>query len=195
MGKDGHEELLGTPLEPGSHRQTVEDNLLGRPRVAEKSFAPDAKKGKPGVKDARRAFRRAAAPDVDVPLRGGRSPCWPRRSRSRARRMPASAAKAASHLSRIPWRWLLSWPICAWMWRRCPQLCCTTPSRIQRSRRELVEQEFSPEIAQLVEGVTKITRIEVESLSDEQAATIRKMLVAMSKDIRVTRHQIGRPVA
>ena len=44
MGKDGHEELLGTPLEPGSHRQTVEDNLLGRPRVAEKSFAPDAKK-------------------------------------------------------------------------------------------------------------------------------------------------------
>ena len=36
MGKDGHEELLGTPLEPGSHRQTVEDNLLGRPRVAEK---------------------------------------------------------------------------------------------------------------------------------------------------------------
>ena len=40
-------------------------------------------------------------------------------------------------------------------------------------------------MAQLVEGVTKITRIEVESLSDEQAATIRKMFVAMSKDIRV----------
>ena len=36
-----------------------------------------------------------------------------------------------------------------------------------------------------MEGVTKITRIEVESLSDEQAATIRKMFVAMSKDIRV----------
>ena len=45
--------------------------------------------------------------------------------------------------------------------------------------------EFNEQVAQLVEGVTKITRIEVESLSDEQAATIRKMFVAMSKDIRV----------
>ncbi len=50
---------------------------------------------------------------------------------------------------------------------------------------EVVEEEFGPDVRQLVEGVTKITRIEVESLSDEQAATIRKMLVAMSKDIRV----------
>ncbi|MEG2615378.1 MAG: bifunctional (p)ppGpp synthetase/guanosine-3',5'-bis(diphosphate) 3'-pyrophosphohydrolase [Raoultibacter sp.] len=50
---------------------------------------------------------------------------------------------------------------------------------------EQVETEFSPAIAQLVDGVTKITRIEVETLSDEQAQTIRKMFVAMSKDIRV----------
>lgn len=48
-----------------------------------------------------------------------------------------------------------------------------------------IAHEFSPAIAQLVEGVTKITQIEVESLSDEQAQTIRKMFVAMSKDIRV----------
>ena len=51
--------------------------------------------------------------------------------------------------------------------------------------RDQVEAEFNPQVAQLVEGVTKITRIEVESLTDEQAATIRKMFVAMSKDIRV----------
>ncbi len=50
---------------------------------------------------------------------------------------------------------------------------------------EVVEQDFGVDVRNLVEGVTKITRIEVESLSDEQAATIRKMLVAMSKDIRV----------
>ncbi len=50
---------------------------------------------------------------------------------------------------------------------------------------EDVEREFGPDVRQLVEGVTKITRIEVGSLSDEQAATIRKMLVAMGKDIRV----------
>ncbi|MBQ3106932.1 MAG: bifunctional (p)ppGpp synthetase/guanosine-3',5'-bis(diphosphate) 3'-pyrophosphohydrolase [Eggerthellaceae bacterium] len=50
---------------------------------------------------------------------------------------------------------------------------------------EEVAREFSEQVASLVDGVTKITRIEVESLSDEQAATIRKMFVAMSKDIRV----------
>ncbi len=50
---------------------------------------------------------------------------------------------------------------------------------------DVVEEEFGSDVRQLVEGVTKITRIEVESLSDEQAATFRKMLVAMSKDIRV----------
>lgn len=50
---------------------------------------------------------------------------------------------------------------------------------------EQVESEFNENIAQLVDGVTKITRIEVETLSDEQAHTIRKMFVAMNKDIRV----------
>ncbi|MFR5827864.1 MAG: HD domain-containing protein [Adlercreutzia equolifaciens] len=50
---------------------------------------------------------------------------------------------------------------------------------------EEVERTFNPQVRALVEGVTKITRIEVESLTDEQAATIRKMFVAMSKDIRV----------
>ncbi len=48
-----------------------------------------------------------------------------------------------------------------------------------------IEEMFGEDVRLLVEGVTKITRIEVESISDEQAATIRKMLVAMSKDIRV----------
>ncbi len=50
---------------------------------------------------------------------------------------------------------------------------------------EEISEQFNPEVAQLVQGVTKITRIEVESLTDEQAATVRKMFVAMSKDIRV----------
>lgn len=50
---------------------------------------------------------------------------------------------------------------------------------------ETVEELFGKNVRNLVEGVTKITRIEVGSLTDEQAATIRKMLVAMNKDIRV----------
>ena len=51
--------------------------------------------------------------------------------------------------------------------------------------REDVVEQFGEDVATLVEGVTKITKIEVGTLSDEQAATIRKMLVAMNKDIRV----------
>ena len=51
--------------------------------------------------------------------------------------------------------------------------------------KDQVEKEFGPSVADLVDGVTKITKLEVESLSDEQAETFRKMLIAMSKDIRV----------
>ena len=49
-----------------------------------------------------------------------------------------------------------------------------------------IAEEFSPEIAQLVEGVTKISKIQIESLSEAQSENFRKMLVAMSKDVRVT---------
>lgn len=48
-----------------------------------------------------------------------------------------------------------------------------------------VRQKFGKDVATMVEGVTKITRIEVKTLTDEQAATIRKMLVYMGEDIRV----------
>ena len=51
--------------------------------------------------------------------------------------------------------------------------------------RDDVVKNFGEDVATLVEGVTKITKIEVNNLTDEQAATIRKMLVAMNKDIRV----------
>ncbi len=48
-----------------------------------------------------------------------------------------------------------------------------------------VTEAFSPIVAELVDGVTKISRLEIESLSEEQANNLRKMLIAMSKDIRV----------
>lgn len=50
--------------------------------------------------------------------------------------------------------------------------------------KEQIAEDFNENVAALVDGVTKITRIEVENLSDEQAQTIRKMFVAMNKDIR-----------
>ncbi|MDR1082883.1 MAG: bifunctional (p)ppGpp synthetase/guanosine-3',5'-bis(diphosphate) 3'-pyrophosphohydrolase, partial [Coriobacteriales bacterium] len=48
-----------------------------------------------------------------------------------------------------------------------------------------VEREFSTDVRELIDGVTKITRIEIESLSEQQVKNIRKMLLAMSKDVRV----------
>ena len=52
------------------------------------------------------------------------------------------------------------------------------------TRDELVK-EFSLEIADIVDGVTKLTRIEFESREEKQAESFRKMLIAMAKDIRV----------
>jgi len=48
-----------------------------------------------------------------------------------------------------------------------------------------VSSRFGPEIAQLVEGVTKLTRIPYQSKEDAQVENLRKMFMAMAKDIRV----------
>ena len=50
---------------------------------------------------------------------------------------------------------------------------------------EDVAKLFSPSIANLVEGVSKLTRIQYATKEDEQMENLRKMLFAMSKDIRV----------
>ncbi len=50
--------------------------------------------------------------------------------------------------------------------------------------REL-ERRFSPEVAKLVDGVTKLTRLELQSERTKQAENIRKLVLAMSEDIRV----------
>lgn len=48
-----------------------------------------------------------------------------------------------------------------------------------------VERDFGPEVAAIVDGVTKLERIQFDSKEEQQAATMRKMLVAMAKDLRV----------
>ena len=50
---------------------------------------------------------------------------------------------------------------------------------------EQVAAEFGTEIATLVEGVTKLTRIPYQSKEDAQVENLRKMFLAMAKDIRV----------
>jgi GTP pyrophosphokinase len=50
---------------------------------------------------------------------------------------------------------------------------------------EEVEHEFGPEVARLVDGVTKLGRISLRSDQQQQAENIRKMMVAMAEDLRV----------
>ena len=48
-----------------------------------------------------------------------------------------------------------------------------------------IARQFGPAVADIVEGVTKLTRVQYTSKEDEQAENLRKMLMAMAKDIRV----------
>ena len=48
-----------------------------------------------------------------------------------------------------------------------------------------IERVFGPEIARLVDGVTKLSRIELQSDQTKQAENFRKLVLAMSEDIRV----------
>ncbi len=54
----------------------------------------------------------------------------------------------------------------------------------QVSKKELGEM-FSDEVAELVDGVTKLTKIDSKSRAQAQAENVRKMFLAMAKDLRV----------
>ncbi|MEN8760884.1 MAG: bifunctional GTP diphosphokinase/guanosine-3',5'-bis pyrophosphate 3'-pyrophosphohydrolase [Thiogranum sp.] len=51
--------------------------------------------------------------------------------------------------------------------------------------KETVTSEFSEDVAELVDGVSKLTQIKFESQAEAQAANFRKMILAMVRDIRV----------
>src|SRR5690242_15219676 len=48
-----------------------------------------------------------------------------------------------------------------------------------------IERRFGPEIGRLVDGVTKLSRLELQSDQTKQAENFRKLVLAMSEDIRV----------
>ncbi len=48
-----------------------------------------------------------------------------------------------------------------------------------------IRERFGPEVADLVDGVTKLGKIKFQSLEETQSQNLRKMLIAMAKDIRV----------
>ncbi|WP_288367788.1 RelA/SpoT family protein [uncultured Alcanivorax sp.] len=51
--------------------------------------------------------------------------------------------------------------------------------------KEQLANEFSEEVAELVDGVSKIAQIKFESKAEQQAENLRKMMLAMTRDIRV----------
>ena len=189
MGKADHkrEELLGEPLEQASHKQTVEDDLLGRPHVAQKAFASE------GRADARNPHRTETPEERFAELQRLTSAYLSEPDQALLAKAFQFASEAHEGQCRKSGEPFVAHPVevaiiladlrmdvetlCAALLHDTVEDTCVTT--------EQVAVEFNEQVAQLVEGVTKITRIEVESLSDEQAATIRKMFVAMSKDIRV----------
>lgn len=50
---------------------------------------------------------------------------------------------------------------------------------------DMISKEFSPEVASLVDGVTKLTKIESKTAEGKQAENFKKLVLAMSEDIRV----------
>ncbi|MBA4393507.1 MAG: GTP pyrophosphokinase, partial [Desulfobacca sp.] len=50
---------------------------------------------------------------------------------------------------------------------------------------EIILEKFGPEVLHIVNGVTKISAIHFQSQEERQAENIRKMILAMSDDIRV----------
>jgi GTP pyrophosphokinase len=50
---------------------------------------------------------------------------------------------------------------------------------------EQIEKLFGPDVGRLVDGVTKLSKIETQTESERQAENLRKFLLAMSNDIRV----------
>ena len=51
--------------------------------------------------------------------------------------------------------------------------------------KEQIAEQFDEEIAELVDGVSKLTQINFRSRAEAQAASFRKMMLAMTRDIRV----------
>ena len=54
-----------------------------------------------------------------------------------------------------------------------------------RSTYAEIEREFGTEVAELVDGVTKLTNLQLSSSETKQAENFRKLFMAMSKDLRV----------
>jgi guanosine-3',5'-bis(diphosphate) 3'-pyrophosphohydrolase len=58
-------------------------------------------------------------------------------------------------------------------------------SKTQASTSQAIETQFGEAVAELVDGVSKLTQIEFDTLEEKQAENFQKMALAMARDIRV----------
>ncbi|MBI2844978.1 MAG: bifunctional (p)ppGpp synthetase/guanosine-3',5'-bis(diphosphate) 3'-pyrophosphohydrolase [Chloroflexi bacterium] len=136
----------------------------------------------------------ATPQDLDLEALIGRvKSYWPAADEGllrRAYRLAEEAHKGQSRLSGEPYvshplatAWLLSElhmdpeTIVAALLHDVPEDTATPLKKIQ--------EEFGHDIASLVDGVTKLSRVAWESLEREEAESLRKMFLAMAEDIRV----------
>ena len=66
-----------------------------------------------------------------------------------------------------------------------PPAFCTMPLRTLQQPAKQIEADFGDQVAHIVEGVTKIDKIQFANREDRQAENVRKMLLAMVTDVRV----------
>ena len=96
---------------------------------------------------------------------------------------PAGAGPRASPLAH-PSGWPRSWPTWAWTPSRSRRPCSTTRSR-RAAHPGGDRHQFGPEVAKISDGLVKLDRIGFEGREAAQAEIIRKMVIAMARDIRV----------
>ena len=143
----------------------------------------------PVTEDGERAFEDMVAPLLGRVLRppARRRHVGHRRRRpgGRCRPTTASSAARASRTSRTPSPWPPSWPSSASTRRPWPAALLHDAVEDTGLTLESIEEMFGPGVAKVVDGVTKLDRLQFDSKEAQQAATIRKMLVAMADDWRV----------
>ncbi|NHM14122.1 RelA/SpoT family protein [Xiamenia xianingshaonis] len=181
MAKKQREAMIGASDEAPA-KQTVQD-YLGRPRVAQKVFATDTRPSS-AVETPEERFEE---------LQAMTTPYLTADEETLLAKAFAFASKAHAGQCRKSGEPFVAHPvevaiILADLHMDVETLCAAILHDTVEDTdvtSEIVKREFGEQVSLLVDGVTKITRIEVENLTDEQAATMRKMFVAMSKDIRV----------
>ena len=99
--------------------------------------------------------------------------------------MATRSAPPAIPISRIRSKSRRSSPTCISTRRRSPSRCCTTRSRTRPPPAQEIDELFGPEIGKLVDGLTKLKKLDLVSKKAEQAENLRKLLLAISEDVRV----------